>query len=38
MKYFNRNVHSKKKSLFLLIVVGILVVAFLFSIVSMVFM
>ncbi len=37
MRYFNRNVHSKKKSTFLIVVVALLLVAFLFSIVAMVF-
>ena len=37
MRYFNRNVHSQKKSTFLIVVVALLLVAFLFSIVAMVF-
>ena len=37
MRYFNRNVRSQKKSVFLIVVVAVLLVTFLFSIVAMVF-
>lgn len=37
MKYFNRNVYNKKKSTFLVVMVVILLIAFLCSIMAMVF-